>query len=91
MLTITTPPDLVPEAVAFMVKHGCSVKSHETHNVVTFPEGTVQEEILPRMPSSVRFKLLLPDGCVMQQTYVRFLEQSIVFYPRQCIHEDASV
>ena len=87
MLKIITPPDLIPEAVAFMVKHDCSIKSYETYNEVTFPEGTMQEEILPRMPNSVRFKLLLPDGCVMQQTWIRFLEQSIVFYPKHCIHE----
>ena len=91
MITIITPRDLVPEAVAFMVKHRCTIKSHETHNVVTFPEGTVQEELLPRLPHSVRFTLLLPDGCVMRQTYVRFLEQSVVFYPQQCIHEQTPV
>lgn len=89
MLTITTPLDLVPEAVMFMVKHGCSIKSYQTHHVVTFPEGTVQEEILPRPPATACFKLLLPDGCVMRQTYLRFLEQSVVFYPQQCIHEQS--
>ena len=91
MLTIITPPDLVPEAVLFLAKHSCSIKSFETHYEVTFPEGTVQEETFPRMPSSTRFKLLLPDGCVMRQVYLRYQEQSVLFYPQQCIHEQTPV
>ena len=91
MLTVITPPNLIPESVAFMVKHGCSIKSFESHCEVTFPEGTVQEEIFPRMPSSTRFTLLLPDGCMMRQVYLRYQEQSVLFYPQYCIHEQTPV
>jgi hypothetical protein len=87
MLTILTPAELVPEAVDFLLKHGCTIGRYDTHNVVTFSEGTAQEELFPHPPTTIHFKLLLPDGCTMRQTYLRFLEQSVLFYPARCPHE----
>ncbi len=79
-LTIITPREIVPEAETVLVRHGCMIKPHNTHSEIVFPKGTAREEIRPRMPQSERYKLVLPDGYVVQETYVRHLEQSILYY-----------
>ncbi len=79
-LTVITPREIVPEAEMVLMKHGCVVTLHETCSVVKFPEGTIRKEILPRMPQSERYKLVLPDGYAVQETWVRHLGQSVLYY-----------
>ena len=90
MITITTPADLFPESVAFMETHGCIIQQRDTHCTVTFPQGTTCEEIYPRTPGGARFKLVLPDGCLMRQLWVRYLEQSVLYHPRYCTQTDST-
>ncbi len=84
MLTIVTPKEIIPEAEAFFVEHGCHIEPHNGYSEITFPEGTARTEILPRMPGGERYRLVLPDGCIAQQTYVRYLEQSMLHYSYKC-------
>ena len=66
-----------------MLAHGCRITSHTDHSEVTFPEGTTCTELLPRMSGGERLKLVLPDGYVMLQQYVRYLDQHILFCSRE--------
>ncbi len=83
MFTIVTPKEIIPETERELLAHDCSITSHTNHSEVTFPEGTTRTEILPRMPGGERLKLVLPDGYIMQQQYVRYLDQHILFYSRE--------
>ncbi len=80
MRTVVTPREILPEAEMVLVRHGCTIVPHDTYCEVAFPEGTTRKEILPRMPQSERYKLVFPDDYVVLETYVRHLEQSILYY-----------
>ncbi len=81
-LSIITPREMVPEAEAFFVAHGCTITHHTTHAVVVFPIGTTRKEVPPRMPQSERFDVFLPDGYTVRQVFHRHLEQSVLYYPK---------
>ena len=83
MFTALTQRDLLPAAQRAMVAHGCSITYHPTHSIVTFPEGTTRTENIPRMPGGERFTLVLPDGYIMQQQYIRYLDQYLLFCARE--------
>ncbi len=83
MHSVLTPREIVPEAEREMIAHGCHITFHTDHSKVTFPEGTTCTEVLPRMSGGERLKLVLPDGYVMYQHYVRYLDQHILFCSRQ--------
>ena len=83
MHSVLTPPEIVPEAEREMLAHGCRITYHTDHSKVTFPEGTTCNEVLPRMSGGERLKLVLPDGYVMYQQYVRYLDQHILFCSRE--------
>lgn len=80
MIQIVTVPDLFPEAIAMLIKHGCGVKQFSTCLEVTLPEGSTREEIIPRMVLE-RYKIVLPDGLKMREVYNRFVgRSSLDFY-----------
>ncbi len=83
MFTVVTPKEFVPEAEREMLAHGCCITYRAEHGEVTFPEDTTRSELLPRMPGGERMKLVLPDGYVMYQRYVRYLDQYILFCSRE--------
>ncbi len=82
-LKIVTPGDMLPEAEVVFQKHGCLIEPGETYSEVIFPAGTTREEILPRMPQSLRYKLRLPDGYIVYQVLMRYYEQSVLYYPAE--------
>ncbi len=74
---LTTPP-MIDEARAMLKQHGCEVVEHSNHCVVTFPEGTMRMEILPRL-SNERSEITLPDGFRMVEMDDRWREHSLLF------------
>ena len=83
MLTVKTAPDMFPEAECEIEAHGCCIMHHRDYAEVTFPEGTTQKEVLPRMPGGHRFELVLPDGYIIHQQYVRFRDEYLLLYSRK--------
>ncbi len=83
MLTVVTPKEFIPEAEREILAHRCRITYRSEHSEVTFPEGTTRSEIPPRMPGGESMKLVLPDGYVMYQHYVRYLDQYILFCSRE--------
>lgn len=79
MIQILAEPDLYPEAVALLVKHGCGVKQFPTCLEVTLPEGSTREEIIPRTVLE-RYKIMLPDGLKMKEVYNRFVGRSGLYF-----------
>jgi hypothetical protein len=74
---------MLPEAAIAMTKHGCNIRFHDTCCEVQFPAGTTREEMIPRMPQSVHYKLVLPDGFLVMQVWLRHLGMSIFYYERE--------
>ncbi len=83
MIVVKTAPDMFPEAEREMETHGCTIMHSRDHAEVTFPEGTTQREVLPRMPGGERFELVLPDGYIMHQQYVRYRDEYLLLYSRE--------
>lgn len=80
IITVIAIKEMLPEAVVAMTKHGCNITFHDNCCEVQFPSGTTREEIIPRMPHSVRYNIVLPDGSFVMQVWVRHLEMSIFYY-----------
>jgi len=53
-------------------KHGCSmqIKENEDSCIITFPEGSIKTEILPRT-TNCRYTIRLPDGTELMQIQER--------------------
>ncbi len=68
----------VGEAREIIKQHGCEVVEYPDHCVVTFPEGTMRMEILPRL-SNERYEITLPDGFRMIEMDDRWQEHSLLF------------
>ena len=74
---LKTPP-MIDEAKKVIQEHGCEIVEYADHCVVTFPEGTMREEIFPRMYNA-RYTITLPDGIQMREMYDRWQENSLLF------------
>ena len=70
---------LIPEAGEILLQHGCTMdeKGHE-ETLITFPEGTLRQEIWPRTANE-RYRILLPDGQELRQVFDRFQGISQLF------------
>ncbi len=83
MLTVKTVADMFPEAQREIEAHGCRIVHHSEYAEVTFPEGTMQTEVLPHMPGGHRFELVLPDGYIIHQQYIRYRDEYLLLYSRE--------
>lgn len=55
-------PSLEQEARAVLERHGCVISRDDKAYVVSFPQGTIKREILPRLPITETWRVFLPDG-----------------------------
>lgn len=55
-------PSLEQEARAVLEQHGCVISRNDKAYVVSFPQGTIKCEILPRLPITETWRVFLPDG-----------------------------
>lgn len=78
-LSFVTQRGLDVTAIAILIRHGCVVDLRETYSELMFPEGTVKEEIWPRVGGSV-YELVLPDGYKCLARYARYWGQFVIFY-----------
>ncbi|MFL5628696.1 MAG: hypothetical protein ACJ788_24205 [Ktedonobacteraceae bacterium] len=74
---LKTPP-LFDEAHKVIRGYGCEIVEYADHCIVTFPEGTMREEIFPRMYNA-RYTITLPDGVHIREMYDRCQEKSLLF------------
>ncbi|MFL5705219.1 MAG: hypothetical protein ACJ8AG_20650 [Ktedonobacteraceae bacterium] len=74
---LKTPP-MIDEAQKVIRRYGCEIVEYADHCIVTFPEGTIREEIFPRMYNA-RYTITLPDGVQMREMYDRCQEKSLLF------------
>src|SRR5260370_20952341 len=74
---LKTPP-MIDEAKKTMREHGCEIVEDMGHCVVTFPEGTMQAEIFPRLYNE-RYTITLPDGFQIREMCDRCQGQSLLF------------
>jgi hypothetical protein len=72
-----TPP-MIEEAKKVLREHGCVIVEDGEHCVVTFPEGTMRREVLPRLYNE-RYMITLPDGFQVREMYDRCQEYSLFF------------
>ena len=75
---LTTPP-LVEEAKTILQKHGCTIKEHQEEFIISFPEGTTRTEETLRTHSE-HYRILLPDGYILHESYDRLREISFLRY-----------
>lgn len=69
-------------------QHGCTI--HDAADVITFPRGTMEEELIPRMPFTERTTLTLPDGTVIYKIYNRIpLKPITTLCVTKEVYEDA--
>lgn len=71
IITVIAVKEMTPEAAIAMTKHGCNIRFHDTCCEVQFPAGTTRKEVIPHMPQSVRYNLVLPDGFLVIQVWLR--------------------
>jgi hypothetical protein len=74
---LKTPP-IIDEAREEIREYGCEIVEYADHCVVTFPVGTLREEIFPRMYNE-RYTITLPNGVQMREMYDRWQEKSLLF------------
>jgi hypothetical protein len=74
---LKTPP-MIDKAQKVIRGYGCEIVEYADHCIVTFPEGTIREEIFPRMYNA-RYTITLPDGVQMREMYDRCQEKSLLF------------
>lgn len=55
-------PSLEQEARAVLERHGCVISRDGKAYVVSFPQGTIKREMLPRLPITETWRVFLPDG-----------------------------
>lgn len=68
LLCVTTRDDFAPGAEEIFMQHGCIITKHDGKAIVTFPEGTIKEELYPRTTME-KNKILLPDGWCLKEIY----------------------
>jgi len=73
----------IPRVQEIFFMHGIALEIKEACCLVTFPAGTIRQEILPRPPYSVRNRILLPDGYEMQEVLERHDLFSSLGFPDQ--------
>lgn len=82
-IIITALKEILPEAVAALMAHGCYVTFHSAYCKILFPSGTTREETLPRMQHCVRYEMVLPDGFLVMEVWIRHLKASVLYYSRR--------
>ena len=58
------------EISEYLQRHGCTVSASTDYDLVTFPEGTTEQEIFPRTFES-RYRITLPDGTTCYRQCLR--------------------
>lgn len=79
---LTIPPIEVEEGKEALHKHGCRIEEHAQEWIIFFPEGTTRTEIFFRL-THPRYRITLPDGYELRETYDRYQKISILFYPSE--------
>jgi len=70
---VETPPfrpSLTEPLRTVLEAHGCRLEVSPEKYFVRFPEGTLREELWPRV-LSMRYRIVLPDGYTLSQTVTR--------------------
>jgi hypothetical protein len=80
---IVTMPTIEGWAETLLQQHGCTVTRHMYHLTITFPEGTLMQEVWPRT-LQMRYDLFLPDGAVLMRQQ---LDQdfSMLLFPESAV------
>jgi hypothetical protein len=73
------PPIENEEGREVLLKHGCKIEEHSQECIIFFPEGTRQTEIFLRL-THPRYRITLPDGFELRETYDRCQNISILSY-----------
>ena len=73
----------VPRVREIFSAHGITLEIAGDHCLVTFPDGTTRQEILPRPNYSVRYRITLPDGHEMREVDQRNALYSSLGFPDQ--------
>jgi hypothetical protein len=81
---LTIPPIEEEEGREVLRKHGCSIEEDERLQqcIIFFPEGTTKTEIFLRLIHP-RYRITLPDGYELRETYDRYQGMSILSYPSE--------
>jgi len=81
---LTIPPIEEEKGKEVLSKHGCRIEEYEhlQQCIIFFPEGTTKTEIFPRL-THPRYRIQLPDGYELRETYDRYQQISILFYPHE--------
>lgn len=81
-----------PEVIKYLQQHGCAVSSSEEYDLITFPEGSTEQEVRPRTFES-RYCITLPDGticyrqCLRSRIDVRKNDLNVLLLPKEVINE----
>jgi hypothetical protein len=62
----------------FLQEHGCTCQGFECYVLVVLPQGSIKQEMFPRMPITDRFLTTLPDGTQFIESYDRYRKLSVV-------------
>ncbi len=63
---------------AILQEHGCACQSFEGYVLIVLPQGSIKQEMFPRMPITDCFLTTLPDGTQFVESYDRNRKLSAV-------------
>jgi hypothetical protein len=61
---------------AILEQHGCTCEDIEKYTLIVLPQGSVKQELYPRLPVTERYLITLPDGATFFESYDRFRKLS---------------
>ncbi len=69
----------VPLAEKYRVileQYGCTCEDFEKYTLIVLPQGSIKQELYPRLPVTERYLITLPDGATFFESYDRFRKLS---------------
>ena len=78
--------EVVDYCIGALRSHGCVISISSDRYIVFFPQGTFQEEILPRT-LDMRYKLLFPDGFEIESIVRRGSDLHTLKMPKSILPE----
>ncbi len=50
---------------AILEQHGCTCEDFEKYTLTVLPQGSIKQELYPRLPVTERYLITLPDGATL--------------------------
>ncbi len=70
---------LIEQLQAILREHGCTCEDFNGYTLIVLPQGSIKQEMYPRMNITERYLTTLPDGTRFVESYDRYRKLSMIF------------